>query len=210
MVTKDENIEEVVETTSVIEETAPAVKEAKKTATKKPSAKKETWKKWDKTARVEANSSRPQKEFAVEQMFSDPRITKFINYLMKDGKRTIAHKIFVDTMKEIQLNGHPNPQAVLETAIENAAPDIMVKSKRIGGAVYQVPMEVKQNKKLFFSTKWILDAARGKKGKPMYKKLAEELLAAYSGQGPAVKRKEEAHKMAEANKAFAYLAKYVK
>ena len=219
MVTKDENIEEVVETTPVTEETTPVTeeavaaseeKQAKKPATKKATTKKDAPKKSDKTASVEAKSSRPQKEFAVEQMFSDPRITKFINYLMKDGKRTIAHKIFVDTMKEIQLNGHPNPQAVLETAIENAAPDIMVKSKRIGGAVYQVPMEVKQNKKLFFSTKWILDAARGKKGKPMYKKLAEELLAAYSGQGPAVKRKEEAHRMAEANKAFAYLAKYVK
>ena len=219
MVTKDENIEEVVETTPVTEETtsvteeavaASEEKQAKKPATKKATTKKDAPKKSDKTASVEAKSLRPQKEFAVEQMFSDPRITKFINYLMKDGKRTIAHKIFVDTMKEIQLNGHPNPQAVLETAIENAAPDIMVKSKRIGGAVYQVPMEVKQNKKLFFSTKWILDAARGKKGKPMYKKLAEELLAAYSGQGPAVKRKEEAHRMAEANKAFAYLAKYVK
>lgn len=224
MVKKDEKIEEVIETTPVAEETTPvtedvipaseesipAEKETKKTTTKKPAGKKDAWKKGDKHTSVEMKSTMPAKEFAVEQMFSDVRITKFINYLMKDGKRTIAHKIFVDTMKEIQLNGHPNPQAVLETAIENAAPDIMVKSKRIGGAVYQVPMEVKQNKKLFFSTKWILDAARGKKGKPMYKKLAEELLAAYSGQGPAVKRKEEAHRMAEANKAFAYLAKYVK
>jgi len=140
----------------------------------------------------------------------DPKTAKFINYIMKHGKRTVAQKIFIDTMKEIQVNGHPNPQAVLETALENASPDIMVKSKRIGGAVYQVPMEVKSNKKLFFATKWILDSAKSKKGKPMYKKLAEELLAAYSGQGPALKRKEEVHKMAEANKAFAYLAKYVK
>lgn len=113
-------------------------------------------------------------------------------------------------MGEIKANGHLNPQAVLEAALENAAPDIMVKSKRIGGAVYQVPLEVKQNKKLFFASKWILDAAKAKKGRPMYKKLAEELMAAYSNQGPAVKRKEEVHKMAEANKAFAYLAKYVK
>lgn len=142
--------------------------------------------------------------------FNDPKTAKFINYIMKHGKRTVAQKIFLDTMKEIQVNGHPNPQAVLETALENASPDIMVKSKRIGGAVYQVPMEVKANKKLFFATKWILDSAKGKKGKPMYKKLAEELLAAYSGQGPALKRKEEVHRMADANKAFAYLAKYVK
>jgi len=75
--------------------------------------------------------------------------------------------------------------------------------------VYQVPVEVKQNKKLFFAFKWILDAANAKKGKPMYKKLAEEMLAAYSSQGSAVKKKEETHKMAEANKAFAYMAKYM-
>lgn len=150
------------------------------------------------------------KQVETTVSYDDPRVAKFINYIMRHGKRTVAQKIFADTMKEIQLNGHPNPQAVLETALENAAPDIMVKSKRIGGSIYQVPMEVKPQKKLFFSTKWILDSAKGKKGKPMYKKLAEELLAAYSGQGPAIKRKEEVHKMAEANKAFAYLAKYVK
>jgi small subunit ribosomal protein S7 len=146
----------------------------------------------------------------ISTFLDDPKVSKFINYIMKHGKKTIAQKIFTDTMKEIQINGHPNPQAVLETALENASPDIMVKSKRIGGSVYQVPMEVKANKKLFFATKWILDSAKGKKGRPMYKKLADELLAAYSGQGPAIKRKEEVHKMAEANKAFSYLAKYVK
>ena len=102
-----------------------------------------------------------------------------------------------------------NPYVVLETALENAAPTIMVKSKRLGGSVYQVPVEIKPAKRLFFSIKWILDAARSKSGKPMYKKLAEEILAAYSNQGYAVKKKEEAHKMAEANKAFAYMAKYV-
>lgn len=220
MVKTDENIEEVtqenpsteVEETTTAQEEAPATEEKveKKPAAKKPAVKKAAPKAEKKPASVESKSTKPQKQFATEIMFTDASIMKFINYLMKDGKRTVAHKIFVDTMKEIQLNGHPNPQAVLETAIENASPDIMVKSKRIGGAVYQVPMEVKQNKKLFFATKWILDAARGKKGKPMHKKLAEELLAAYSGQGPAIKRKEEVHRMAEANKAFAYLAKYVK
>ncbi len=162
-----------------------------------------------KTEMVET-TGKSLKQVEVNISFDDPKIKKFVNYLMMHGKKTVAQKIFADTMKEIQLNGHPNPQAVLETALENAAPDIMVKSKRIWGAVYQVPMEVKPQKKLFFSTKWILESARGKKGKQMYKKLAEELLAAYSGQGPAVKRKEEVHKMAEANKAFSYLAKYVK
>lgn len=164
----------------------------------------------DQAEKVEKTEKKVWKQPEVIISYDEPRTKKFINYIMRSGKRTVAQKIFASTMKEIQLNGHPNPQAVLETALENAAPDIMVKSKRIWGAVYQVPMEVKPQKKLFFSTKWILEAAKGKKGKPMYKKLAEELLAAYSGQGPAIKRKEEVHKMAEANKAFSYLSKYMK
>ncbi len=134
---------------------------------------------------------------------------KMINFIMKDGKKSVAETIYRKTLQEIKANWHMNPYVVLETALENAAPTIMVKSKRLGGSVYQVPVEIKPAKRLFFSIKWILDAARSKSGKPMYKKLAEEILAAYSNQGYAVKKKEEAHKMAEANKAFAYMAKYV-
>ncbi|GHV24377.1 30S ribosomal protein S7 [Bacteroidia bacterium] len=134
---------------------------------------------------------------------------KLINHLMKDGKKSVAKKIYENALKEIKKSGHMNPSVVVQAAIENASPNVMIKSKRIGGAVYQVPVEVKPAKRFFFATKWILDAARAKAGKPMYKKLAEELIAAYGSQGSAVKKKEEAHKMAEANKAFAYMAKYV-
>ena len=141
---------------------------------------------------------------------SNEKIEKFVNYIMKNGKKLLAKKIFNMTLKEIEKNGHPNPLVVWEQAIENASPNVMVKSKRIGWAVYQIPLEVPAKKRFFYASKWILTAARSKKWAPMYKKLAEELLAAYSGQGSAVKKKEEAHKMAEANKAFAYLAKYVK
>ena len=141
---------------------------------------------------------------------STEKFEKFINYIMRNGKKLLAKKIMKKTFEEIKKNGHPDPMVVWEQAIENASPNIMVKSKRIGWAVYQIPLEVPAKKRFFYASKWILDAARSKKGAPMYKKLAEELLAAYSGQGSAVKRKEEAHKMAEANKAFAYLAKYVK
>ena len=141
---------------------------------------------------------------------SNENIEKFINYIMKDGKKLLAKKIFKMTMEEIKKNGHTNPIVVWEQAIENASPNVMVKSKRIGWAVYQIPLEVPQKKKFFHASKWILSVARSKKWTPMYKKLAEELLAAYSGQGAAVKKKEEAHKMAEANKAFAYMARYVK
>ncbi len=145
----------------------------------------------------------------MEYLTPEQRIEKFINYLMKQGKKSVAKKIYNDTLKEIKSNGHMNPVVVLETAIENAAPSLMIKSKRLGGSVYQVPVEVKQHKRFFYSVKWILDATRSKKGKPTYKKLAEELLAAYSNQGFAVKKKEETHRMAEANKAFAYMAKYI-
>jgi small subunit ribosomal protein S7 len=134
---------------------------------------------------------------------------RLINHLMKDGKKSVAKKIYENALKEIKKSGHMNPSVVVQAAIENASPNIMIKSKRIGGAVYQVPVEVKPAKRFFFATKWILDAARGKTGRPMYKKLAEELISAYGNQGSAVKKKEEAHKMAEANKAFAYMAKYV-
>ncbi len=143
-------------------------------------------------------------------VLADHKIEKFVNYLMKDGKKTTARKVFADTMDEIKAAGHMNPHGVLFTAIENAAPSIMVKSKRVWGSVYQVPVEVKASRKVYFACKWILDAARGKKGKPMSKRLSEELLAAYSEQGTAVKKKEDVHRMAEANKAFAYMAKYVK
>ncbi len=141
---------------------------------------------------------------------ADEKTEKFINYIMKDGKKNTAKRIFHMTMAEIRANGHMNPKIVFDTAIENAQPNMMVKSQRVGGSVYQVPIEVKAGRKFYFACKWILDAARSKKGKSMYKKLAEEILAAYSGQGYAVKKREESHKMADANKAFAYMAKYVR
>jgi small subunit ribosomal protein S7 len=128
---------------------------------------------------------------------------------MKHGKKSVAKKVYAAVLAEIKVSGHMNPTIVVETAIENASPTMMIKSKRVGGSVYQVPVEVKPAKRFFFAVRWILEAARGKKGAPIHKKLAEELLAAYSGQGSAVKKKDEAHKMADANKAFAYMAKYI-
>lgn len=154
------------------------------------------------------------KKFKKADMFSLPsttdKIEKFINYIMQDGKKNIARNIFHKTLDEIKKNGHVNPKAVRESAIENASPHVMVKSKRIWGAVYQVPVEVPTKKRFFYSCKWIIAFARSKKWSPMYMRLAEELLSAYSNQWNSVKKKEDTHKMAEANKAFAYLAKYVK
>lgn len=154
------------------------------------------------------------KKFKAPVAFKLPstneKIEKFINYIMLDGKKITARKIFNETLAEIKRNGHVNPLAVWEAAIENAAPHVMVKSKRIGGAIYQVPVEVPTKKRFFYSCKWLIDYSRAKKGTAMSLRLAEELLAAYSNQGTAVKKKEDTHKMAEANKAFAYLAKYIK
>lgn len=154
------------------------------------------------------------KKYKKAPMFTLPstseKVEKFINYIMLDGKKIVARKIFEDTLAEIKKNGHVNAMAVWEAAVENAAPQMMIKSRRIGGAVYQVPVEVPAKKRFFYSCKWIIDYSRAKKGSPMYMRLAEELLAAYSNQGNAVKKKEDTHKMAEANKAFAYLAKYIK
>lgn len=140
---------------------------------------------------------------------TNERIEKFINFIMKDGKKNIARKIFTDTLEEIKNSGHTNPQLVWETAVENASPNIMVKSRRIWWAVYAIPLEIKGNKRFFYSSRWILETARAKKWQSMYKKLAKELLEAYTGQWSAVKKKEEAHRNAEANKANAYLAKYL-
>ncbi len=137
------------------------------------------------------------------------RVNKLVNYIMKSGKKSIAKKIFESTLKEIKASWHMNPLIVVETALENASPTLMIKSKRLWWSVYQVPVEVKPAKRLFFAVKWILDASRSKKWKPMYKKLAEELLSASSNQWYAVKKKEETAKMAEANRAFAYMAKYI-
>ena len=152
--------------------------------------------------------------FKKAHMFRLPsttdKIEKFINFIMLDGKKNIARWIFQDTLDEIKKNWHVNPLAVWEAAIENASPQVMVKSKRVWGAVYQVPLEVPWRKRFFYGSKWIIDIARAKKGSPMFMRLAEELLAAYSNQWNAVKKREDAHKMAEANKAFAYMAKYVK
>ncbi len=141
---------------------------------------------------------------------TNEKIEKFINYIMLDGKKIVARRIFQETLDEIKKNGHVNPLAVWEAAIENASPNMMIKSKRIGWAVYQVPVEVPARKRFFYACKWIIDFARSKKWTPMSLRLAEELLAAYSNQWNAVKKKEDTHKMAEANKAFAYLAKYIK
>ncbi len=150
----------------------------------------------------------PQKRSHYIPSGSNPLQEKFVNYIMKEGKKNIARQIFRESMDILVEKGNKDPQKIFEKAIETVKPTLEVKPKRIGGAVYQIPMEVKPNRQLMLAFRWILDAARSRKGAPMAKKLAEELMNAANGEGNAMKKKEDTIKMAQANKAFAHYAKY--
>jgi len=139
---------------------------------------------------------------------SSPVQEKFINYIMHDGKKSIARKIFNDCLKTISKKTSGDPENVFKAALENVKPTIEVKAKRIGGAVYQIPIEVKPKRQNALAFRWILDAARSKKGANMAQKLANELIDASNEQGVAIKKKEDTHRMAQANRAFAHLARY--
>ena len=139
--------------------------------------------------------------------YDSEKVTKFINYTMEAGKKATARKVVYDAMKIIaEKTKNPAPLEVLETALKNTGPTMEVRSRRVGGANYQIPREVRPERRQFLSMKWIIDAARNKKGKPMAEKLAEEIIAASNNEGEAIKKRENTHKMAEANKAFAHFA----
>jgi small subunit ribosomal protein S7 len=141
-----------------------------------------------------------------DSVYNDVMVSKFINQVMERGKKIAARKIVYGAFDIVKDQSKKEPLEVFQKAIENSAPLVRVKSRRVGGATYQVPMEVKEEKRNSMAMKWLLAAARSKKGKPMREKLAEELLAAYKSEGAAVKKKEETHRMAEANRAFAHFA----
>ena len=137
--------------------------------------------------------------------YKDYTVAKFINYIMKNGKKSIAEKIFYDSLAIIsEKEKKDNAIDIFKKALSNVSPTLEVKSKRIGGATYQVPMEVSQSRKLSLAMRWILGFSRGRKGKTMSNRLAAELLAAANNEGSSIKKKEDTHKMAEANKAFAH------
>lgn len=139
--------------------------------------------------------------------YDSEKVAKFINYCMQEGKkntaRTIVYKA-LDIIKEKTKS--QEPLEIFETALKNTGPTMEVRSRRVGGANYQIPREVRPERRQFLSMKWIIDAARSKKGKPMAEKLAEEIISASNNEGEAIKKRENTHKMAEANKAFAHFA----
>ena len=152
-------------------------------------------------------SKKYKKEHKPDIKYGNIMLGRFINYLMKDGKKSTVEKVLYDSFDEIQKNIKEDPLAVFEKAITNASPLMEIISKRVGGANYQVPREVRTERKFFLACNWIINAAKSKKGKPMKYKLAEELVAASKNEGVAIKKKQDMHRMAEANRAFAHFAR---
>ena len=139
--------------------------------------------------------------------YKDKLIGKFINCLMEGGKKSTAQKIFYSAIDEIKKKvADKEPADIFRTAVNNVKPMIEVRSRRVGGATYQVPVPVPQKRQISLAYRWLLGAARAKKGRPMHLRLADELYAAFRGEGEAMKKREDVHKMADANKAFAHLA----
>jgi len=139
--------------------------------------------------------------------YGSQKVGKLINHVMKEGKKNAAQKVVygaLDLIKEKLKTD--NPVEVFDAALRNVGPIMEVRSRRVGGANYQVPREVRQDRRAALAMRWILEAARGKKGSPMHIKLAEEIIAASKNEGDAIKKRENTHKMAEANKAFAHFA----
>ncbi len=142
-----------------------------------------------------------------EATYDSEKVAKFINYCMERGKKNAARKIVYSAFEVIkEKNKTDNPMEVFDTALKNTAPQMEVRSRRVGGANYQVPREVRPERRQELSMKWIILAAKGKKGQPMHVKLADEIIAASKNEGEAVKKRENTHKMAESNKAFAHFA----
>ncbi|ETB64208.1 TPA: 30S ribosomal protein S7 [Candidatus Nomurabacteria bacterium] len=140
-------------------------------------------------------------------MYNSLKLSKFINNIMLHGKKETARKSVYKAFEIIkEKTGNPNPLEIFDTAIKNAGPLVEVRSRRIGGANYQVPREVRPERRVALAMRWIIDAARGKKGAPIHEKLAEELILASKNEGIAIKKRDDTHKMAESNKAFAHFA----
>jgi small subunit ribosomal protein S7 len=140
--------------------------------------------------------------------YNNVMVTKMTNKIMRDGKKRLAEQLLYDALASVEDKAKTPAVEVFEGAIKNVSPNVMVKAKRIGGATYQVPMEVRGDRKIHLAMTWILDAARAKQGKSFDQQLAEEILNAFNNNGDAIKKREDAHRMAEANKAFAHFARY--
>ncbi len=136
--------------------------------------------------------------------YGDPMVTQFVNNMMWEGKKSVAYKLFYDAMDIVAKKTEENPHETWQKALNNVTPQVEVRSKRIGGATFQIPTEIRSSRKLSVGMKWLIRYSRLRSGKGMAEKLAAEVMAASKGEGAAVKKKEDTHRMAEANKAFAH------
>jgi len=149
--------------------------------------------------------NKPQKRTPLpDPIFNSEDVARFINRLMRRGKKSIAERIFYNSLEIIKEKIKDEPIEVFQKALKNVTPLIEVKARRIGGSTYQVPLEVRPDRGIALGSTWLIDTAKAKTGKPMEEKLAQEIISAYNGEGSAVKKREDTHKMAEANKAFAH------
>jgi small subunit ribosomal protein S7 len=150
--------------------------------------------------------SKPKKRYLLpDPKFQDTLVTKFVNYLMEEGKKSVAYNIFYDAIEivEKKAGGEPGLE-VWKRAMNNLMPSVEVKSRRVGGATFQVPVEIRPERRVNLSIKWLIDYSRMRGEKTMMDKLAAEILAASKGEGAAIKKKDDTHRMAEANKAFSH------
>ncbi len=151
--------------------------------------------------------SAPKRDITPDSKYGSVLVAKLVNYVMKDGKKSTATRVVYDAFEIIAAETKENPIDVFDNAMKNVVPTVEVKSKRVGGANYQVPMPVRGDRRFALAYRWMLLAARGKKGKPMAEKLAEEIMLAAKGEGDSVKKKLDVQRMADANRAFAHLAR---
>lgn len=148
---------------------------------------------------------RGKKEITPDVKFNSKVVAKFINIMMKKGKKSLAEHIIYDAFEKLKAKtNEPDALKIFYKALDNIRPHLEVKPRRVGGATYQIPLEVKQDRGVSIALRWIRDFARARKGKPMVEKLTEEIFAAYRGEGPCIKKRDDTHKMADANKAFAH------
>src|SRR3954471_23893708 len=146
-----------------------------------------------------------KKPLVEDAKFHSPLVTRLVNTVMIGGKKSVAQRIVYGTFDQIaEKNPNSNPLEILQRAVENAKPRLEVKARRVGGATYQVPLEAAPERQLSLALRWLVSFADNRKGQPMTEALASEILDAYQGQGNAIRKRDEVHKMAQANKAFAH------
>jgi small subunit ribosomal protein S7 len=149
--------------------------------------------------------SKPKKRYLLpDPKFNDTLVTKFVNYLMEQGKKSTAYGIFYDAIAVVEKKTNESGLDVWKRAMNNLMPSVEVKSRRVGGATFQVPVEIRPERKINLSIKWLIDYSRLRGEKTMMDKLAAEIIAASKGEGAAIKKKDDTHRMAEANKAFSH------